>query len=168
MIRRQPSTGTAVGRWAASSAVGVLCAVGMLGVLGLLSVSQVQAQSVAALPSADSALPAGPKQKLNPNEDAGPEAEAEGRAFPERMARERQALAAQKAAILQAEAAQQVLCWQKFAVNACLTAARRARRQDLEPLRQQELALNAQERLWRTEQREQRLQGKQSGLERTP
>lgn len=84
------------------------------------------------------------------------------------MARERQALAAQKAAILQAEAAQQVLCWQKFAVNACLTAARRARRQDLEPLRQQELALNAQERLWRTEQREQRLQGKQSGLERTP
>lgn len=84
------------------------------------------------------------------------------------MARERQALAAQKAAILQAEAAQQVLCWQKFAVNACLIEARRARRQDLEPLRQQELALNAQERLWRTEQREQRLQGKQSGLERTP
>lgn len=167
MIRRQPSTGTAVGRWAASSAVGVLCAVGMMG---LLRVSQVQAQSVAALPSAGSAMPAGPKQKLNPNAGAGPEAEAEAeaRAFPERMARERQALAAQKAAILQVEAAQQVLCWQKFAVNACLIEARRARRQDLEPLRQQELALNAQERLWRTEQREQRLQGKQSGLERTP
>jgi hypothetical protein len=35
-------------------------------------------------------------------------------------------------------------------------------------LRQQELALNAQERLWRTEQRERRLQGKQTEGRDTP
>ena len=82
--------------------------------------------------------------------------------LPEAITRQRQALAAQRSAIAQAEAAQQAVCWQKFAVNACLSEARRTRRQALEPLRQQELALNAQERLWRTEQREQRLQGKQT------
>jgi hypothetical protein len=52
-------------------------------------------------------------------------------------------------------------CWQKFAVNACLSDARKARRAALEPLRQQDLVLNTQERLWRTEQRDLRLQGKQ-------
>lgn len=52
-------------------------------------------------------------------------------------------------------------CWQKFAVNACLRDARKARRAALEPLRQQDLVLNTQERLWRTEQRDLRLQGKQ-------
>ena len=86
----------------------------------------------------------------------------------EAIARQRQALVAQRNAITQAEAAQQSACWQKFAVNACLTEARRARRQALEPLRQQELALNAQERLWRTEQRERRLQGKQTEGRDTP
>jgi hypothetical protein len=82
--------------------------------------------------------------------------------LPETITRQRQALASQRTAIDQAEAAQKVVCWQKFAVNACLSEARRARRQAMEPLRQQELALNAQERLWRTEQRERRLQGKQA------
>lgn len=52
-------------------------------------------------------------------------------------------------------------CWQKFAVNACLSDARKTRRAALEPLRQQDLVLNTQERLWRTEQRDLRLQGKQ-------
>jgi hypothetical protein len=89
-------------------------------------------------------------------------------ALPEAITRQRQALAAQRTAIGQAEAAQQAACWQKFAVNACLSEARRARRQALEPLRQQELALNAQERLWRTEQRERRLQGKQTESRDTP
>jgi hypothetical protein len=88
--------------------------------------------------------------------------------LPEAITRQRQALAAQRSDIVQAEAQQQVVCWQKFAVNACLSEARRARRQALEPLRQQELALNAQERLWRTEQREKRLQGKQSDTRETP
>ncbi len=88
--------------------------------------------------------------------------------LPDAIARQRQALAAQRSDILQAEAAQQAVCWQKFAVNACLSEARRARRQALEPLRQQELALNAQERLWRTEQRDKRLQGKQTDTRETP
>lgn len=52
-------------------------------------------------------------------------------------------------------------CWQKFAVNACLIDARQTRRIALEPLRQRDLVLNAQDRLWRTEQRNLRLQGKQ-------
>jgi hypothetical protein len=52
-------------------------------------------------------------------------------------------------------------CWQKFAVNACLSDARQTRRAALEPLRQQDLLLNTQERLWRTGQRDLRLQGKQ-------
>jgi hypothetical protein len=80
---------------------------------------------------------------------------------PAAITRQRQTLAAQRDAILQAEASQQAECWQKFAVNACLSEVRRARRQALEPLREQELALNAQERAWRTAQREMRLQGKQ-------
>lgn len=88
--------------------------------------------------------------------------------LPETITRQRQALAAQRSAIAQAEAAQQAVCWQKFAVNTCLSEARRARRQALEPLRQQELALNKQERLWRTEQRERRLQGKQTEGRDTP
>jgi hypothetical protein len=88
--------------------------------------------------------------------------------LPEAITRQRQALAQQRNAIGQAEAAQQTGCWQKFAVNACLSEARRTRRQALEPLRQQELALNAQERLWRTEQRERRLQNKQSYARDTP
>lgn len=88
--------------------------------------------------------------------------------LPEAITRQRQALASQRSAIAQAEATQQAVCWQKFAVNACLSEARRARRQALEPLRQQELALNAQERLWRTEQRERRLQDKQSEARDTP
>lgn len=75
--------------------------------------------------------------------------------------RKRQALALQRQTILQAEEAQLALCWQKFAVNACQAAVRRERRQAVEPLRLQELALNAQERLLRTEQRERRLQNKQ-------
>jgi hypothetical protein len=88
--------------------------------------------------------------------------------LPEAITRQRQALAAQRSAITQAETAQQAVCWQKFAVNACLSEARSTRRQALEPLRHQELALNAQERLWRTEQRERRLQGKQTDSRDTP
>ena len=81
---------------------------------------------------------------------------------PEVIARQRQALAAQRSAIVQAEQMQQAACWQKFAVNVCLSDARITRRQALAPLRQQELALNEQERSWRNQQRERRLQLKQS------
>lgn len=103
-------------------------------------------------------------QPSQPSTQAAPMPDA----LPEAITRHRQALAAQRSAIGQTEAQQQAVCWQKFAVNACLSEARRARRQALEPLRQQELALNAQERLWRTEQREKRLQGKQADTRETP
>jgi hypothetical protein len=46
-------------------------------------------------------------------------------------------------------------------VNNCITAARRIRRADIEPIRQAELALNEQERQWRTAQRDERLKNKQ-------
>jgi hypothetical protein len=67
----------------------------------------------------------------------------------------------QRDAVLRADTKLQADCWQKFAVNACLIEARRVRRQALDPLTQRELVLNEQERLWKTEQREKRLQGKQ-------
>jgi hypothetical protein len=87
---------------------------------------------------------------------------------PEAIKRQRQALAAQSSAIVQTEQMQQAACWQKFAVNACLSDARLIRRQALAPLRQQELALNAQERSWRNEQRERRLQVKQTETRGAP
>ena len=71
-------------------------------------------------------------------------------------------------AALLVEQMQQAACWQKFAVNVCLSAARLTRRQALAPLRQQELALNAQERSWRNEQRERRLQFKPSETRGAP
>jgi len=51
-------------------------------------------------------------------------------------------------------------CWQKFAVNDCLASVRKNKRAQLDPIRQKELALNAQERAWRTRQRDERLQNK--------
>jgi len=141
--------------------------------LGLLTFWSVQAQTtqdpsnplgappVVQVTSPSSAPTPQPPQS---NTALAPDADA----LPEAITRARQALAAQRSVIGQAEAAQQAVCWQKFAVNACLSEARRARRQALEPLRQQELALNAQERLWRTDQRDKRLQGKQTEARETP
>lgn len=141
--------------------------------LGLLTLWAAQAQT-AQDPSKLLAPPPGvpltapmsahTPQPSQPSMQAAPKPEE----LPEAITLQRQALATQRSAIVQAEAAQQAVCWQKFAVNACLSEARRARRQALEPLRQQELALNAQERLWRTEQREKRLQGKQADTRETP
>lgn len=79
---------------------------------------------------------------------------------PELLAQQRQALSAQREVIFSVYEKQKRVCWQKFAVNTCLIEARRERRQALEPIQKQELALNAQERLWRTEQRDRRLQNK--------
>lgn len=87
---------------------------------------------------------------------------------PEALALQRQALQLAREAILAAYAQQQSACWQKFAVNACLSEARRTRRQALEPIRQQELALNAQERAERTAAREQRLLDKQPDAKDLP
>lgn len=87
---------------------------------------------------------------------------------PQDIAIQRQALAAQRDAILKSDEQRQALCWQKFAVNACLIESRRIRRQALDPLAQQELVLNTRERQWRSEQRDLRLLGKQPDKQGTP
>lgn len=87
---------------------------------------------------------------------------------PAEIANQRQAVAALREAILKSDEERQAACWQKFAVNACLIEIRRIRRQALDPLAQQDLVLNAQEREWRSAQREQRLLGKQPASQATP
>jgi hypothetical protein len=87
---------------------------------------------------------------------------------PAEIARQRQAVSAMREAILKSDEQRQAACWQKFAVNACLIETRRIRRQALDPLSQQDLVLNAQEREWRSAQREQRLLGKQPETPATP
>lgn len=133
--------------------------------LSLLSGWGVQAQTVQtealAAPMTHPAPPVLNAQQPSVS-DAAPDE------VPEVIAHQRQALALQRSAIVQAEQMQQAACWQKFAVNACLSDARLTRRQALIPLRQQELALNAQERSWRNEQRERRLQGKPSETRGAP
>lgn len=81
---------------------------------------------------------------------------------PAAIAKEREVLSAKRSAILAEFEARSQVCWQKFAVNDCLIQARRVRRADLAPIRQAELALNVQERQWRTQQRNERLQNKQT------
>jgi hypothetical protein len=87
---------------------------------------------------------------------------------PQDIAIQRQALAEQRDAILKSDEKRQAMCWQKFAVNACLIESRRIRRQALDPLAQQELVLNAREREWRSTQRDLRLLGKQPDKQGTP
>ena len=136
--------------------------------LSLLGHCVVQAQSsqttTLAAPLGDAVSPVGSSQASQ--KPLTPKSELDE--LLEGIARQRQALAVQRRAIAQAEETQQAACWQKFAVNVCLSDARRARRQALEPLRQQELALNAQERMWRSEQREWRLRIKQSDTQDLP
>ena len=81
---------------------------------------------------------------------------------PARIDKARAELSAQRQVILETFEERSRACWQKFMVNNCIVAARRVRRADIEPIRQAELALNEQERQWRTEQREERLKNKQS------
>lgn len=87
---------------------------------------------------------------------------------PAEIARQRQAVAALREAILKSDEQRQAACWQKFTVNACLIETRRLRRQALDPLAQQDLVLNAQEREWRSAQREQRLLDKQPETQTAP
>jgi hypothetical protein len=87
---------------------------------------------------------------------------------PAEIARQRQTLATLREAILKSDEQRQAACWQKFAVNACLIETRRMRRQALDPLAQQDLVLNAQEREWRSAQREQRLLDKQPATQAAP
>jgi hypothetical protein len=141
------------------------CCLLTLSLLGLCVVQAQSSQTITlAVPLGDPVSPVVTAQASQ--KPLTPKAELDE--LLEGILRQRQALAAQRLAIAQAEEAQQAACWQKFAVNVCLSDARRARRQALEPLRQQELALNAQERMWRSEQREWRLQIKQSDTQDLP
>ena len=87
---------------------------------------------------------------------------------PEFIRVQREAIASERDGVMALYQEDAKACWQKFAVNACLSDARRKRREALEPLRQQDLLLNAQERQWRTEQRHLRLEGKQPENRSTP
>lgn len=80
---------------------------------------------------------------------------------PEFIRVQREAIAQDRQAVMSSYEQAAKGCWQKFAVNNCLSDARKERRAALEPLRQKDLVLNTQERLWRTEQRDLRLEGKQ-------
>ena len=88
--------------------------------------------------------------------------------LPARIASERQRIEAERGAAEQAHDALMRDCWQRFAVNDCLREVRRKRYAALDPLRAQELELNAQERAWRTLQREERLRDKQTSGEKAP
>ncbi len=80
---------------------------------------------------------------------------------PEFIRVQRETIAKERSEVTVVYQQEATLCWQKFAVNACLREARQRRHAALEPLRQCDLVLNAQERQWRTEQRNVRLEGKQ-------
>ena len=86
----------------------------------------------------------------------------------ERIATQRAQLQAERQGIEQAHDARVHECWQRFAVNDCLREVRRSRRAQLDPIRARELELNAQERAWRTQQREERLRGKAAEREMRP
>jgi hypothetical protein len=85
---------------------------------------------------------------------------------PSRIGSERKQLQQERAALEQAHEVRMRECWQRFAVNDCLREVRRSRRAVLDPLRERELQLNAQDRAWRTQQRDERLRDK--GAERQP
>ena len=80
---------------------------------------------------------------------------------PAKIDQARAELSAQRQVILEAFEERSRVCYQKFMVNNCIIEARRKRRADIEPIRQAELALNEQERQWRTAQRDERLKNKQ-------
>ena len=78
----------------------------------------------------------------------------------EHLTAERARLQAERVQVEQTYEASLRACWQRFAVNTCLREARRSRYAALDPIRAQELALNAEERALRTQQRDERLQEK--------
>ncbi len=71
----------------------------------------------------------------------------------EDAASERKRVAGERAVVEQRFKAEQTECAQRFAVNACMDAARQSRREALSPLRQQELLLSDAERKQRAAER---------------
>jgi DhnA family fructose-bisphosphate aldolase class Ia len=93
---------------------------------------------------------------------------AAGDDVPAQIAQERERLQRERQVIEQAHELRMRECWQRFVVNACLQEVRRSRHAALAPIRAQELELNAQDRAWRSQQRDERLQDKQRARERQP
>lgn len=79
---------------------------------------------------------------------------------PALIRQQRSVLAQERTRITQQHDLMAKACWQKFAVNDCLSDVRKSKRAQLDPLHQKELELNAQERDWRSRQRMERLQNK--------
>ena len=79
---------------------------------------------------------------------------------PAELARQRQALAEQRAAVEQVFATEKSQCAQRFAVTACENNAAQKRRDALAPLRQQELALKQVDHQRRGEEQLERLANK--------
>ena len=79
---------------------------------------------------------------------------------PAELARQRQALADQRAAIDQAFTAEKAQCAQRFAVTACENNAAQKRRNALAPLRQEELVLKQADHQRRGEEQLERLANK--------
>ncbi len=92
---------------------------------------------------------------------AGAQSPAAADNVPARIATERERLQRERSVIEQTHEARKRDCWQRFAVNDCLREVRRSQHAALDPIRQQELQLNAQERAWRVQQRDERLREKQ-------
>ncbi|MDR0275975.1 MAG: hypothetical protein LBI48_11685 [Burkholderiaceae bacterium] len=82
-------------------------------------------------------------------------------AGPAQIAAERARIARQRHEAESEFAAAQQACWQKFAVNDCLRRAQRARRERMDTLRQQEWALDDQQRSHRAQERLRRIEGKE-------
>ncbi|MEZ5606342.1 MAG: hypothetical protein R3E52_04300 [Burkholderiaceae bacterium] len=73
-----------------------------------------------------------------------------GQPFEPWLQAERARVAQQRAAAQQRYHDEELACWRRFAVNDCLSDAKRQRRNTLDGLRQQDLQLNALEREQRT------------------
>ena len=80
--------------------------------------------------------------------------------FPAWLAAERERIARERHETQTILSTRESACWRRFAVNACLARARRAERDAMNALLQQELALNAHERAHRAAQTQQRLDEK--------
>lgn len=76
------------------------------------------------------------------------------------LAQQRAQLERTRAELLAQYDTQERACWQRFAVNDCLRAVRRAKRADMQPIDEADWALAEQERALVQEQRRERLADK--------
>lgn len=127
----------------------------MRRLLFILLLTSLGAGCTSVPPQPVAAVPAVSPQALR---DAAPPS---GAALAPWLSAERARVTQSREAAQSRFAADETLCWQRFAVNDCLRQARLQRRAALDQLRQQELALNEIERQRRAEQRLRQLDEKQ-------